>query len=531
MGLRNELGLVRMMSQSPKNLLFHRDARVSGKFADKFRVILLRNVLVDSSYNIHPQSGPYNNDNVLEGARSLMYSTCPSDRARTKSYFAGDMYFPAKLIDKTLKLCVSEKEFRATLNSPLPAKGFKLPKHLTEFKARIANTLVQDKLWSFLVQELAIATENFENEGIIQNIKKVQGIYLHLDLIDPVHKAEGGHWYNMSAPGYPNLVSLFDDLHINILMNNPAMNPFEKTSSGDYVLTKSLLHTVTSGGDDADNQFVGFDIANRDKTFTLSFSDLRLVYYYTKVLRATEVRFPNKEGYAFRLIPSGSFTFSAADSFMVKMEELRGSFFDDTKDNLESAELEVTIKEEESPKPKNLIQKVLNMLGIDDPAEKIKAAITCSAESMTCFDVILVIKGGAFLPDENVSEISNISRSTLLKNLTVISELSAEMTEKSKSKYPMSLISSFNTLHKGERYRNKLVNLFMRSFQGAYYGDPDLMRIFIDRSLSEIRNPKRGTGLREFRWNKFSYEFLKTLGDRFKTNMERKLSYGNTRTI
>jgi hypothetical protein len=271
-------------------------------------------------------------------------------------------------------------------------------------------------------------------------------------------------------------------------------------SINKYALTKTFLHTLTSGDDKGDNQFVNFDLSNRYKSLALDKDDLRIVlFYYSGILGATTIPMryagPRMKDFMFRLIPAGSFGAADAASFIRRIADLKKTL---SKKELKAAD----VADAESQ-----VTPVVDSM-FEDPADIFKELVSTSPKDFVSFDLILVKNCGNVLL--NVSEISNVSRSTLSRNLDHIEEVAAAVYAEKKYFKP-SVARSFYSIHrqtgKGEKFQAKFVKTLMKIYTGTYYSDPELSRIFIDRAQAEIRQ----SGIEVYSGIAISYSFLKAL--------------------
>jgi len=488
--LLNELEFCRKVLSASDALPYHAYSRSSGVNKEK-RTVACRRVVVDASYNLSIDPGPYMDQNVLTDAYSLMYRKCPSDTSKGRFYFFGDICITVDSKTKALK-GLDFESFSANMRTAFP-DGATVPDYLLKFKTAVSNGAFISNLWNFLNAEVANLLSDkkiLKGEGL----DKLYSIFVHFDLTQPLGVTVT-HWHQM-----PDCVSTLDGYALQLIKDDTFV--YEE-SVDKYALKKSLLHMLTSGDDKSDNQFVGFNLKDRYKSFALSEKDFRLLFYYLGIIRALGVASKDSQPFAIRVIPSGSFSGKDAVNFLEHLRDLqkKKSGGQEAGDVLESAEGEIQDTSDDTlDDPKSFL----------DPVDVVSDVVASSAASMVAFDVLITKEDGKV--PQNVSEINNVHRSQLLRNLKCISEAGATVQTTLKAPYKPSLFKSFYNIHrtvkKGEKYQGKLMKFMTRVLMGTYYGDPDLSRIFVDRVLGAIR---KGNGDKECRGLNISYRYLKSL--------------------
>lgn len=488
--LLNELDFCRKVLSASDALPYHAYSRSSGVNKEK-RTVACRRVIVDASYNLSIDPEPYVDQNTLTDAYSLMYRKCPSDTSKGRFYFFGDICITADSKTKALK-GVDYESFSKNMRTAFP-DGVTVPGYLLDFKKAVSAEAFVSKLWDFLNTEV---NKLFSDKKLLkgEGLDKLYSIFVHFDFTQSLGVT---HWHQM-----PDCVPTLDSYALHLLKDDT----FEyEESINKYALKKSLLHMLTSGDDKSDNQFVGFNLKDRYKSFALAEGDFRLLFYYLGIIRALGVSSKNSQPFAIRVIPSGSFSGKDAVIFLEHLRGLQkkkaGEQEKDAEDVLESAEGEIQDTSDDTlDDPGSFL----------DPIDVIADAIISSADKMVAFDVLITKEDGKV--PQNVSEINNVHRSQLLRNLKRISESGAEVQSVTKSPFRPSLFRSFYNIHrtvkKGEKYQGKFVKFMTRVLTGTYYGDPDLSRIFVDRVLETVR---KGNGDKECRGLNISYRYLRSL--------------------
>jgi hypothetical protein len=503
--LYNELNLIKKLMDGPQSkvITLHQYSKGAGiptnpKFAKTTACRLIK-VIRDEhgrlafQYERHPA--------VLDSfmdAYSLFYKNCPSDTKGTPHYYFGDIF-----------LGVNIKSSNDLLNRIIPFYFEEKFPLVTEF-----NQLIRDEFlnfWSYVEQMFDQINKNPMADGM-KDLKKYTGMFIHFDFSDV---AESEHWYNLKS-----IIEFLDYLELEGLKRNTkgkAAFDYIPEVSG-YSLNKGFFHTVTSGDEKSDNQFPGFDLTQKYKSFSLAEDQLRSIFYYSKTLKRCQIGIPDSAPYCFRLIPVGSYSTQSAVDYIDHIKELRRGVPEDQLNKLEKLEDQV-VSEDEEPEE----------LGSSwDPTELIAQAAEKCAKEMISFDLIL-LRLGTKGPDVNVGEINNMSRSSLRKNLSVIKEKVNQIKDKRKARTSVTR-AFFNVHYKGKRkgedkYQVKFARMMLKLYRGLYFGDPELDKIFLDRVHKDIRE----TGMKNYYGLKTSYSLLKLLsnkGDEMTKSQELSKSLG-----
>jgi len=492
---RNELDLCGKILNGPSEVLsemirFHvyalgtnwKPGRDKGRGTIAFREVKVcrKNGQIQFKYISPTDSFQIMDESVFPKAYSLMYKNCPADLSSSRRYYFGDIRIGVK--DK--KLYWDKNSFFKSVSSPSVPNSI-LPEIVSEFQKAFWND--QDAFWKFIEQEHARILENpiresFEIPESGDLSKIYTGLFIHFNMNDLIDME---HWYSLDG-----ILSALDSHELEVIKDDL----FEYHQNVDrYSFKKKLFHTVGSGDKKNDNQFVGFDASQRYKTLSLPRSQLRYIFYHSKIIRACNVSIPWSRPYFFRLIPVGSFNaLQAMDYF----HRLRSMDFLDSSDDLTPAEEGIKVEPFDYD-PVSLLADISDNGG-------------CS-KNITSFDLILVRNEKV---DTNLGEINSLDRSALRKiTKEILARVAAIRLERKMSeKQKLSVAGSFYDLHKNigknEKHQVKFVRMMLKLYRGVYYGDPDLERIFLERAFYDIRNEGN---LKAFRNHETSYLLLKTL--------------------
>jgi len=499
--LANELDFCRKVLRVSNGLPYHAYSRSSGVNRDK-RTVACRRVVVDSSYNLSIDPKPYFDQNVLKDAYSLMYRSCPGDSSSTRVYFFGDVCLTVNDKTKAIK-GLDYETFCENICTAFPA-GVVVPDYLTKFKNAVSNKIFLAKFWDFINGEV---DRLFKDRKLIkaEGLDKLTAIYVYFDLSEPLGVNQ---WHQM-----PDCIPILDSYMLQLTKDDTFI--YENKAKG-YTLTKSLLSMLTSGDKKSDNQFVGFNIADRYKSYSIGEEDLRLLFYHRGILNALGIHNKNSKPYGIKVIPSGDFGDQEAMDFLQCLSTLQAKSAkeqeEDSEGTLESAESQV---QDDGGDP---LEEPDNADISEDPADVLEKAVSSTSRAVTSFDVLVVNEGGKV--PVNVSEINNVGRSQLLKNLKHISAVGSTVQNTFKSSYRPTLFRAFYNIHrsikKGEKYQGKFMKFMTRILTGTYYGDPDLSRIYVELILKTVRDGKAEKYLYGL---KISYEYLKQIEKKGATEM------------
>lgn len=420
---------------------------------------------------------------ILHQSYSLFYKSCPSSTTGVPHYYFGDIFVGPKMKNNDL------------LDTIMPFSTIDYPL-VTEFNQAIRDRFPD--LQSFIEKTVAEIEAQPESNGV-KDISKYTGLFIHFDFsqVAPIEQ-----WYELKG-----LIELLDKHEVNILKTEgkeAATFGYVSEVKG-YSVNKGFFHTLVSGEDNSDNQFPGFDLSQKYKSFYLTEDQLRCVFYYSKVLKSCQISIPKSAPYCFRLIPVGEYNTQGALDFIDALKAIKsGGLSEDSVSALDSAEAQVTVEQTNQDW---------------DPVELISKMEEKCAKEIISFDLILLRRGGVAAPDVNVGEINNLSRSSLRKNLMEIKTKVNRVREDRKAM--TSVTTAFYNIHqnikKGEKYQIKCTRMMLKLYRGLYFGDPELDKIFLERVQRDIRE----TGLKSYYGLKTSYMLLKHLSNKGEEVMTR----------
>jgi hypothetical protein len=481
--LHNELNLISILMKGPQSELitFHQYSKGSGTGNSKFskttacrciKVVRDEAGRMNFKYDKHTPDEPL----VFSSAQSLIYRSCPSSTTGEEHYYFGDIFLGVKK---------SREDFLDSI-WPFNYKEYPL---VTEFNQVLKTKF--SELWDYVEEVKAQVLADPAAEGL-KDVKKYSGLFIHFDFTELMGVK---HWYELDG-----IVSFLDYLEIEGLKSEgkeKATFEFIPNIRG-YSVNKGFFHTVTSGDDKSDNQFPGFDLTQKYKSFYLEENQLRCAFYYSKVLKACQIGIPMSAPYCFRLIPVGDYDTQVALDFIDQIKSIRGGVTEDSVNVVDTAEMQIVSEDENTSDW--------------DPIELLSRVNEKCAKDIISFDIILLRRGGVTTPDMNVGELNNMSRSSLRKNLHLIKDKVTLIREKRKARTSVSF--AFYDLHKnikkGEKYQIKCARMMLKLYRGLYFGDPELDKIFIERVHKDIRD----SGMKNYYGLKTSYDLLKLLSNK-----------------
>jgi hypothetical protein len=500
--LRNELELCkRIISGSVEIIKFHLYALGTGREIKKknasYRDVACRRIRVyrnkgKISFEYIP--GPYLNENVVPLSYSLMYKKCPSDSSKSRHYYFGDI----RIAVKNKVLSWTKEVFSKSVSSPV-SPNCTLPPVIPEFFKAFWDNF--DEFWSFVEQEHARILKDPQPDRLYvpesgDISKTYMNMFFHFDMTDLIGCEQ---WY--SKEGF---LEALDKNELDIVKDETF--EFHKEIN-QYSLRKKLIHMIGSGDPKNDNQFVGFDIEQRYKSFSLEEERLRDLFYYTKIIRACNISIPWSKPYFFRLIPVGDFNGQDALDFFKALGNITGE--SDIAEGIEEGEEQLKVQGYDFTDPSSLLSDVT-----EEHSKGGKVAGT-----ITSFDLILVRNDKV---DTNLGEINNLARSALRRTTKNIMKKIEEVQAARRTKQKLSVVGSFYDLHqsisKGEKYQAKLVQMMMKLYRDSYYGDLDIDRIFTEQALRDIR----AEGFTRYYGQRTSYELLKQLAKEKKMDVSKE---------
>ena len=432
------------------------------------------------SFKYHP--GSFRNENVIPSAYSLMYRHNPAFSAPPRHWYFGDI----KIKVKSEKLYWTKDSFLKNVTAPFDP-NIKIPGVVRKFYDAFISDF--DRFWEFVEQEHASLLKKFsergEEKGLgkedslakTEGLKNYGWLFLHFNMTSLTSRE---HWYETDG-----VVEALDATEMKSLENSGDIFQYNKFFDRYSLLIKPI-HTCGSGTDSNDNQFVGFDSGQRHKSLSLDKKELRTaLFYYQAIMRACKIKIPHTWPYFLRLVPVGPFSPSDAYDFL---GHLGVSVIDE--EDVESAEGSVEG-------------------AVGNLKDFLSEAVEKSAKDITSFDLILVRNEKT---DTNLTEINSISRSTLLKTLKKI-KMAVKMAGLGDGSLEP-VVNAFYNIHKAigkeEKHQVKCVRAIMKIYRDVYYGDPDLIRIFVEQALKDIRN-LGFAAFRNFHWQQSSYKLLTAL--------------------
>ena len=459
--LKNELDLCnKLISEvSPDTLKFHEYVVGSG-YDDKKRTTIYRLIEVRRSggqivfgYN----GNPYENEKILRNAKSLLYrGGSHSDTSPKRYYYFGDIAISVK--DNKADIFKIISEFHPSV---------KIPSLVVDITKAFCEPSQLDTFWKFIETTLKGVLSDPEKEGLLSEKTKktdLRKIFIHFDISSLMNVNQ---WYDI-----PGLLEQLDENYIEATIEET----FEFAADGNcYGIKKSLFHTLASGDPKSDNQFVGFDSSNRNKSFSLDKNQLRLTLYHSKIVAACRVNV--SELYSFRLIPSGENL--SQEDILSYFDLLKKAHYgpEETADAIGHAEEEV----------KPSVGDPYDFDPIDPIYESTRVA------SITSFDLVTVRKESKTSKTIiNLGELNNISRSSLRRTLREVLDNVQKINEIRKTN--MKIFGAFKSLYqyigKGERYGLMLMQSMLKIYRDQYYAT-GLTHQFIEMAQHNIRNDER----------------------------------------
>lgn len=392
-------------------------------------------ILVKKDFDLEINKTPYNNEYVLKQAFSLLYKNSPFDGTGLLNYIFGDFCLKIDKLEKSIN-----SEYDNLIN---------LPDYVIKFN-QIFN-LNKKNIFDFL----KTVSENIE--------KTTTHIFVHFNLTECLNV---NNWHEIN-----NILKILDSWFIE--SRKSELFTYNKKLN-NYSLSKSFLPTVCSGEMKNDMQFPGFDKKNSYKTFVLCREDLWIVYYHKKVMEALIIKtinIPKGSTYNFLLIPSGNIEKESLQNFIDKILSIN----DKNKDSLSHEN------------PENELS--------DDIFMSIQNSIL-SLDCLALLDIVLVQKGER--TNVVMSEISNISRDSLLKNIeqlkiaaSILPKLLQEELNLKKEfelKYCPNFYKAFFNIHaKNKQNYKKFLNWLFKIFMGQKNFDQELLEVFVNRIFKEIK--------------------------------------------
>lgn len=474
--LYNELLLVGKRLQVPEGLIQYNIFAVHSGIGkdpkDKTRSCFRVSVSKDFEFTCHPEE--YIDEHVLNNSYALQYRNGPKDTTGRPKYYFGDFIVKIK---KSKPDCSLEK-FTNDIRTPFEGT-ISVPDYMVKFKEAISKDSTITLLWEFILDRAAMLAID----------KKISSIFIHFDLFEVLQIQ---NWHEL-----PGCLETMDDLYLEYAKKEEI---FKAGPGGEiFALTRSFLPMVATGDDSSDNQFLGFDLNNRYKSFCVNSKNIRTILYHNKIIRDLTLPIFRIDPYNFQLIPIGSYSPSELISFINRIKHVKANSFrkkeGDIADNLEVAE-------------KDIASSDVAELFLRDTAVSLDQILDGTSDTITSFDLVLIRYDSRVII--NVSEINCISKSFLLINLRRIDRIASDIRDKFKIKNKPSLANSFFGIHrligKGEKYHQKYIRFLLANIRGIYYGDKDIVRLFNEHTLKDIRNGEKPSF-----FLKISYEFIESL--------------------
>ncbi len=423
-------------------------------------------IVVDKKFDFKINEDLYFNENSLNF--SLLYKNSPFDGSGVRNYVFGDF-------------CVYlEKPFEKQMKSEHTDID-RLPDFIVKFNKSFNSN--KEKIFNFL----KTASEKIENNKITQ-------IFVHFNFFECLNV---NNWHEIE-----NIIPILDNWFIETRKNDLFV--YNKKTN-NYSLLKSFLPSVSSGDKKNDMQFANFDEQNRFKAFSLNHEDLWVVFYHNKLMQALTVatiNVPKGTTYNFQLIPSGNIDKESLVNFINKIADI-------TNKNTSSLKHEQAVDELS-----------------DDIFNSVENSVL-TLDRLALFDIVLVQKGER--TNIVLSEISNISRDFLVKNITrqkiaisifpKILQNELGLKKEFEFKYTPAFYKSFFYIHEKNKqnYKKFLIWLF-KFFMGQKNHDEELTSVFIDKIFSEMRTNKNIDYLKFF----ISYKFIQQFNEGECMNEESK---------
>jgi hypothetical protein len=503
--LRNELLLCRkILSENLPDIVRFHAYTIFADYLTKFPKRAYREIKVQkkgSKLKFNFISGPCVNENNLLNAYALHYRNCPSDKVSNRFYF-GDIYIPIK--DKCFKW--DKENFLKFVKPPEPPKGT-LPQVVSDFYNFFWENI--DAFWEFISKEHQAILENPTIERFYKEEKKVKnpsknysGLYIHFDMTEIIGNT---HWYTLDG-----VLEKLDNNEIGIIKDDTFM--YHEEVQG-YSLLKKLIHTIGSGDEKNDNQFPGFDMSQRYKTFWSEEKYLRDLFYYPKIIQACRILIPNSWPTFLRLIPSGNFSAMGGLNYFTLIKPVKQQRELDS-EALENAEESIQIPDTDPDTMLDLFSDA------DGDVNTVLANVSegC-AEGITSFDLILVRNEQI---DSNLGEINNLDRSTLRRVTRNIADIALKLRKELKiyDKFRLTVVGAFYDLHPDtKKFQSRCAQMMLKIYRDAYYGEPDLEQTFIDQVLFDVR---KDGDFKKYLTHKYNYHFLKRLAKEKKMEVTRE---------
>lgn len=478
--LFNENSLTEKRLEVPEDLIkYHVFSVHSGSGIDiKYKSRFCFRVSVSKNFDFTCDPEEYLNENILMNSYTLQYRNGPQDSSGRTRYYFGDF----RVTFKSGKPSTSFENFSEDIKTPFEP-GIAVPDYMTNFKNAISQSNNIKKLWEFIIDRAESILES--DAG-----KKFKDIFIHFDLSEVF---QVNNWHEM-----PGSIEVMDAMYLEYAKSNEIFK-YHQAGNG-YALTRSFLPMVATGDDKNDIQFPDFDLENRYKSFCVDNNKLRCILYHSKMMKELSLPLFRTKPYMFQLIPSGPFTPTDLIDFIDRIKHIKANMFKKKETEI-AAELDVAESELKASNTDDIF--------LGDAVVSMNQILETTSDSITSFDLMLI-------RDEskttiNISEINNISRSSLLKNLRMIDEKATRIMEKYRLKRKPSLVNAFYDIHqsvkKGEKYQQKYLKFLLVNVRGLYYGDPDLAELFIEHTLKNIRNGDESPNFSL----KISYEFIESL--------------------
>lgn len=416
-------------------------------------------IVVDANFKeLQIKNDVCTNENILNYAFSLLYKDSPFSGTGLLNYIFGDICLDIN------KLKASKEVIKSAYDNIE-----KLPDYVVKFNKTF--NLYKKEIFTFLKK----VSENIDNN-------KVSQVFLHFDF----KSLKVNNWYEIE-----NIVQTLDDWFIETKKSD--LFSFNKQLN-NYSLIKSFLPSVPSGDEKNDMQFPSFNVKNRHKVFALHQEDLWTVFYHKRLMRALTVAtisIPKGTIYNLQLVPSGDVDEKSIQNFIDKTISI------DSNSNVQHEAIEDELS--------------------DDIFMSLEKAIL-NLNKLVLFDITLVQKGDK--TNIVLSEISNISRDFLLKNISQQKEaisnlpklLQVELDLKNEFelKYTPTFYKSFFNIHeKNKQNYKKFLNWLFKLFMGQKNHDSELTSIFIDKIFHEIKTNENVDYLKFF----ISYKFVQQLNE------------------